>query len=759
MSETIGKKKTFWNLVSDQHITIPTLQRDYIYGAGTEKTEEVLSNMMLTFKSAIEKYKQNSEGGVEETLDFVYGSDSKAKEFMPLDGQQRLTTLFLLHYYAAMVADAPKEEFETLGCFSYATRNCTIAFCQQLLIGRYEALGEIVRNPNAGDSAVVTRYLVDLDEFRGSFYTDPSVMSMMVVLDRIHSIFKGDAELWRILTAKNCPINFYLLDFGRFDLSDDLYNKMNSRGKPLTNFEIFKAKMHKQITKQSVEKADMIAIKLDTAWMQFVWESLGYTLELQNVDPAYMCFIRNIFRTLDYIAGYKKQRYSKMTDECLEANMSSVWRIKAMENVFDTLAEHTSKIPAELREKYDGYMNDVLSRDMESRRILSLYALYLGLYLKLNEEEFCYRFRHVRNLINNSGDQIREEVMTGLLMDTLHVMQGKLLNASANVYNKNAWIEEQEKEKYRDVWKTLFRFEDIEEVNGTLQAFSYNLNEKNILDLCNPEFVEALNTRLKKAAHFFSATGLEEYERRSALLSIGNYSMSRINWPAFRYFGVIRTSWPNFTGYHRYNDRGCIMDIFDQIDINRPVKDWVRDTSNTTTENWRYYAIKYARYITVAYRSPDYGYINFLGVDANSVYNSKEGYIDAVILQSGYYSPTNVAWKMIHRLLEQIYGDKYNFYLDNHGGSPIMLSKISNEVSLDIKKDGWHITGISPEVLVECGIVNTVIVSEQEEIRNKEDSPTTSYESLYTHEIGTDLVEEGVLIFDLLSKKYPLLLK
>ena len=52
MNNAIGKKTTFWELVQ-KRITIPTLQRDYIYGAGTEKTEEVLDNMLNTFKKAI----------------------------------------------------------------------------------------------------------------------------------------------------------------------------------------------------------------------------------------------------------------------------------------------------------------------------------------------------------------------------------------------------------------------------------------------------------------------------------------------------------------------------------------------------------------------------------------------------------------------------------------------------------------------------------------------------------------------------------
>ena len=356
MSIPIGKKMTFWDLIQNK-IIIPTLQRGYIYGAKTEKTDEVLENMLQTFSQALSENK-------EETLDFVYGSESKAKEFMPLDGQQRLTTLFLLHFYAALISKiddqyaVSKEDFDKLSGFSYATRNCTIAFCNNLLIGKHEELRQVIK---AG--APISEYLKNLDEFRGSFYTDPSIMSMLVVLDRIHKKFHKDETLWSKLTDRNCPINFYMLDFGRFDLSDDLYNKMNSRGKPLTNFEVLKAKIHKLIKELDPDTAETIAVKLDTDWMQFVWETLNRTSNLKEVDPSYMWLLKNLFRTLDYVSGYGKQRFPNLDDNCINANMGSPSRIKAMEDILDILSSKSSSIPAEIKEEYKTLISEAVKAD------------------------------------------------------------------------------------------------------------------------------------------------------------------------------------------------------------------------------------------------------------------------------------------------------------------------------------------------------------------------------------------------------------
>ena len=101
--------------------------------------------MLSTFKTALDSVTQDPNDRKEETLDFVYGSDSIAKDFMPLDGQQRLTTLFLLHYYAALISpDATEKDFATLARFSYATRNCTVAFCKQILFPDFVTFSKYV---------------------------------------------------------------------------------------------------------------------------------------------------------------------------------------------------------------------------------------------------------------------------------------------------------------------------------------------------------------------------------------------------------------------------------------------------------------------------------------------------------------------------------------------------------------------------------------------------------------------------------------
>lgn len=754
----IGNKITFWQLLGNQNITIPTIQRDYVYGAGTEKTEEVLNNMLETLYTAL-------ESSNEETLDFVYGSESAAKHFTPLDGQQRLTTLYLLHYYAALIAtykdDTEKDNvIKQVNKFSYATRNCTIAFCNNLLVDKFDEIKSVVVNP--GSSTSFRDYLTDLDDFREAFYTDPTIMSMIVVLDRIHKKFHGMTDLLDKLTGDNCPINFYLLDFGKYGLSDDLYNKMNSRGKPLTEFEIIKAKMHKIIMGKYTpkSKADIIAVKFDTSWMQYIWETLNCTPNLKEVDPAFIWLLKNLFRFFDYITGNKKQRFDNLTDDCLIANLSITTNVDNMEKVLDTFSGKVSTIPSEIESYYKNLIKDCINEDMKNSRMLLLYAIYLGLANGLSHDDFYCNFRHVKNMINNSEDYIREENMCELLVDVANVMKGTILLCSPQKMNKDSWKEEQIKEKNKSVWKTLFDYEDIDEINGSIHAFAAGLNPTGDLDLSDSTFVSKLKDRLEKAAHFFRETGLEEYCRRAVLLSIGCYAMTKYNEPQYRYFGVIKTSWQNFTGYHRYSERHHVMDVFDQIDIRCSIKSLENDFTKNPPETWRFYAQKYAKEITVAYRAIDYGYMYFNSVSATNPFDDRAPYLDVMVLQSSYFSQNNVAWKMMHYILHERCKDKYHMFLYHMGGAPIMLPKISSDAILDMQSDGWHLIGVHN--ISGTGLPSKVseITPYTAEVKDSNGNVTTPLQLsdyLVQHTAGADYIIEGETIFQELSKIYPAL--
>lgn len=87
--------RTFMNIFSDgvKQIVIPNIQRDYAQGRNTTEIRRVRDRFLGALYKAV-----TTDAATK--LDFVYGLNEDGTLTL-LDGQQRLTTLFLLHWYAA----------------------------------------------------------------------------------------------------------------------------------------------------------------------------------------------------------------------------------------------------------------------------------------------------------------------------------------------------------------------------------------------------------------------------------------------------------------------------------------------------------------------------------------------------------------------------------------------------------------------------------------------------------------------------------
>jgi len=274
------ERLSFWELLNRHAVQIPVIQRDYAQGRKTKT--KVIDEFLGALRSAVI--------GDPIELDFIYG-DVKDGFFRPLDGQQRLTTLFLLHWYAARAAGLSADVYAPiLSRFSYDTRASSRRFCERMV---QETV--IVDGTSAQDS--LSQRIRDYPWFVGAWEFDPTVAGMLAVLDKISSI-KWPHDLWNRLTATgdSAPIRFLLVELEKFGLSDDLYIKMNARGKPLTPFEGFKALLGKRVVDECWEDdlstKDRFAIRVDTRWTDVFWKLCpNEESGLKRIDAAFLSFI------------------------------------------------------------------------------------------------------------------------------------------------------------------------------------------------------------------------------------------------------------------------------------------------------------------------------------------------------------------------------------------------------------------------------------------------------------------------------------
>ena len=120
---------SFRDLLTEyQLISIPKIQRDYAQGRLTGKAPDVRENFLNDLFS-----------GVVKSLDFIFGTAQKLpsdnqKKFIPLDGQQRLTTLFLLYLYEVKTHKSTIDNHNlNLDKFTYETRKAARDFCHAIV--------------------------------------------------------------------------------------------------------------------------------------------------------------------------------------------------------------------------------------------------------------------------------------------------------------------------------------------------------------------------------------------------------------------------------------------------------------------------------------------------------------------------------------------------------------------------------------------------------------------------------------------------
>ena len=343
MTEKIESNRSFWQLVEKYEVTIPQLQRDYAQGRPDDNITQIREALISEFYGALYSSK-------ELVLNFVYG-EQKNGIFIPIDGQQRLTSLFLLHWYI-FKRSGYEEGIEVLKRnFSYKTRVTSERFCKRICEVEIDYFQDSIANQ-----------IKDCFWFSGNFKSDPTIQSMIVVIDCIHNYF-GEVSDFTILKDKlisdTCPIIFLWLSMDDFNNTDDLYIKMNARGKLLSDFEIFKAKLQNSqymevlLGDNCTEKDRIFYIsKYNNQFAELFYKYHG-----DNYDIAMMSFVMTTIRD-EYFSyaseyGVSQKEYRDIYKSIAEMNGSTFFRFVEQEGVGYSKIQNPRSIIASALEKAD----------------------------------------------------------------------------------------------------------------------------------------------------------------------------------------------------------------------------------------------------------------------------------------------------------------------------------------------------------------------------------------------------------------------
>lgn len=612
---TAGNNSTGKN-VEIKKIEIPKIQRDYAYGRTDKKNERKRNNFLDSLYDAV--------NGKPITLDFIYG-DIKQNILTPLDGQQRLTTLFLLYWYASKKEQVAESETSFLKCFSYETRPSARQFCEIITTKSIEF--------EAGKT--LSELIKDQNWFPLEWQHDATVSSMLVMLDAIQEKFRQVEDLY----AKLENISFYFLPIENMGLTDDLYIKMNSRGKPLTPFEHFKAEFEKQLILADQKLAKRIGAKIDREWTDLLWDyrNSGVGDDSDNTTDdeflRYFIFICNII-------CYKNGGSPKTSDEfdllkeffTIQGNNDKekvIVNAKILESFFDCWLEDKKSIPikdffesfaskehsvGKIKTNYnvnfleDCFRNyaDIIGKNRRRFTLNQIILLYTFVLYRQNisvvsEDDFRRRLRVINNLILNSSDQISDSEdrqggnrLPAILNQVDSIILKGIIAYTDAVGGINFSPTQLEEERLKLEWtaknpdkaESLFALEDNELLYGQITVVGLeqpdNFERFESLFKCNWDLVNCA---------LFTVGDYKQKERNGWRYQLGSSMSDGYAWKTLFHRSE------NLSGFENtqkvLNELLSRESVFTDDCLNQMVKDYLDECENKQEYSWIYYFIKY----------------------------------------------------------------------------------------------------------------------------------------------------------------------
>ena len=408
---------------------------------------------------------------------------------------------------------------------------------------------------------------------------------------------------------------------------EDLYIKMNSRGKPLTEFENFKAHFEKTI--KWSPRSDEFAIKVDTKWSDLLWGLRGGDDLIDDEFLRYIEFITEVCewregrtngagrhfvsrtRKVFGIENPHRERHLEFLFDVLD-----IWVDRSIPETFESIFTNTAEPESDgakvrLFFRQDGTEGDPLNlfeaccrsygetrgrnRVFSVGQSLTLYAVLL--HLIEGTDQFPSRVRVLRNLIEASSDELRLDRMTTILQDVQHVVRDG--DVGSVVVLNQAQVEDEKLkvaflEHHAELKSAIFRLEDHELLHGSLAAFALD-----------PSAFESRATefhRLMAAPDLWPAL-------LGALLAVGEYQRQRANARPFL-FGTDSKRYDNawrelLTGATRASlgsTRNVLGVFLDRIAASPTglsetltviTNDYLAWCEEEQRFDWRYYMVKY----------------------------------------------------------------------------------------------------------------------------------------------------------------------
>jgi hypothetical protein len=560
---------TLFDLLAIYKVEVPIAQRDYAQGRHDDHTKMVRDILLRDMKSSILRETPPLD------LNFVYGKAESGK-FIPIDGQQRLTTLFLLYLYAFHNDDS---KTELLRKFTYETRMSSRDFLEKLTENRSVVFASVL---------LPSKEIEDSEWFVSGWKYDPTIQSVFTMLDEIKTVFDDVENLSQSLSNQECkPVIFKFLKMEDLGMEDSLYIKLNARGKHLTPFENFKVRLIGRLQKLDLSFTSDFEQLFDGKWTDLFWSN-----NKENFDQTYLTFFGILLMNKEICPNDTDWSnvldYEKIGTEIYGM---AFYTLNFMSNNQDR--ENIHRLIFNALEK---------TRTYQSRVLFHAAATYLYMTKGVDNGSFTQWIRILQNLTLNSQIDTNERYRNAINgINKLTSNWDSLLeyfskNGNITGFNQEQINEEQKKAQIilrdKDFAEVIYKAEQHPYFSGQIRSalyFAKNDKEKYDKDLF-------LSYWKKIAALFDEKKPKYGQLLRQAMLTFGDYTLS------VGEYKTLCVDDPNETAStpslkRLFSNHGNIVKrLLDELNSNDNFKSQLKiivENSTVPKTDWRYCFIRF----------------------------------------------------------------------------------------------------------------------------------------------------------------------
>ena len=533
------------------NILIPDFQRAYAQGRNTPQSREIIENFITDVRNAL----LCSASPL--SLDFIYGRKNNGF-FEPYDGQQRLTTLFLVHLYILRKADCALNK-------NQAWKGFKLSYRTSIEAGRFvEAISD-----NNNQIFFKQNDTWKLRHLESQLYVDSQMLEDDTVKNMLRTLSVIDEKLGDIKAVEAVKaldnITFSLYENLPDDNPEVFYLKTNTRGLPLTPFENFRSKYESYLKGNNKDTASL-SVTRDRMNKYFNW---FYSPEDRKLpDEKLMNLFVSYFSSLYSLYGLQEDDSERSMEFVPFQYFATVFENHTVEtvmmpllNLLDFLAEDKERINKLTNEEgnhwYSSKIREAILNNKEPDYLL-IVSFFFRVRASFNEEKYKAYIRIVTNLINNnvSINKGNRELWEAISKSDL--TEESLLQILDKSDKKNPTISEEAKKLWLiradSTWRSL-----IENAEST--AFADGFIDY-LFDSDNSK--EEFERRLTTFKKYFDKEGVQKNFR--TLLQTAYITMlpDGCNLYEVEFFNSKRANWRDriFAQPEIYKD--CITNILDE---------------------------------------------------------------------------------------------------------------------------------------------------------------------------------------------------